>query len=45
MKLTGKLDTKKKLTEVVWIFYHLSNKSYKLNKLAGTKSFNTPKSY
>jgi hypothetical protein len=34
-----------KLTEVVWTFYHHSNKSYKVNKLAGRKSFNTPKSY
>jgi hypothetical protein len=27
----------KKLTEVVLTFYHLLNKSYKLNKLAGRK--------
>jgi hypothetical protein len=34
-----------RITEVVLIFYHLSNKSYELNKLAGRKQLNTPKSY
>jgi hypothetical protein len=34
----------KKLTEVVLTFYHLSNKSYELKKLAGRKQLNKPKS-
>jgi hypothetical protein len=32
-----------KLTEVVWTFYQLLNKSYELHNLVGRKSFNTPK--
>jgi hypothetical protein len=36
---------KTKIIEVVLTFYHLSNKSYELNKFAGRKQIHTLKPY
>jgi hypothetical protein len=33
----------KRITEVVLLFYHFSNKSYELKKLAGREQINTLK--